>query len=248
MSDQSLSDQSDTVDERDDQPTERLSFPYRNLADVITLITRMHSAVGPECSIGDLAGAVEMSVKSSSFRLRLASASTFGLVKSRRGRVELTELGKAAVDPSSREAALVDAFLTVPLYERLYQTFQGGVLPDGPGLDRQIQTLGVTANTAAKARRAMLQSARTAGFFNTGSNRLVRPKVAQTPEPVSSGPVSSGPVSSTTASKQAHPYLQALWDILPDPDEPDEPDLWFELFERTFKKVYKLPARPNGGS
>lgn len=151
------------------------------------------------------------------------------------GRVELTELGLAAVAPSRREAALVDAFLTVPLYERLYDTFQGGVLPDAPGLDRQIRALGVTEKTAAKARRAMLRSAHTAGFFKAGDNRLVKPNVAQAAEPFAPQQVPSDNVS-----KQAHPYLQALWDILPDPDKPDEPDLWFELFQRTFNKVYGL--------
>jgi hypothetical protein len=68
-------------------------------------------------------------------------------------------------------------FLTVPLYQRLYDNYKGFTLP-GPGaLEKFMRDVGLSSKQTGKARHAFTRSAKQAGFFAHGEDRLVRPAV-----------------------------------------------------------------------
>jgi hypothetical protein len=104
----------------------------------------------------------------------------FGLIESKGGTVDLTRLGERILQPEHEAAARVDAFLHVELYNELYQAFSDRVLPtDDQGLESRIRDLGVTPNQAGRARQVFARSAKQAGFFEKGNNRLVAPHTAK---------------------------------------------------------------------
>jgi hypothetical protein len=67
--------------------------------------------------------------------------------------------------------------MRVPLYSAVYDKYKGQKLPPMKALEREMAALGVAAKQADKARQAFERSARQAGFFEAGDDRLVRPKI-----------------------------------------------------------------------
>lgn len=132
-------------------------------------------AAALSCTIDQLAAYVKNSLTSGAFRLRLSNASTFGLTENERGEVRLTPLGRSIADPSQEAAARADAFLAVPLYERIYDNYKGFTLPSPSALEKFMREVGVSSKQTGKARNAFMRSARQAGFFAHGEDRLVRP-------------------------------------------------------------------------
>ena len=55
----------------------------------------------------------------------------------------LTPLGLKMVDPTQQKAAKVEAFLNVPLYSKLYETYKGNTLPPPAGFENEMAKLGV---------------------------------------------------------------------------------------------------------
>ena len=122
-----------------------------------------------------MAAAMNQKVTSGAFRTKLSAAQLFGAITNTRGELHLTELGRQLTDDRMRKTALVRAFFEVPLYKKLYERYRSQSLPQGPGLDAEIRTLGVVPNQAARARRAFLRSVEHAGLFWGGRDRLVIP-------------------------------------------------------------------------
>jgi len=97
------------------------------------------------------------------------------VVSKGRGPITLTELGRLLIDPQTSAEARITAFLSVPLYKALFDRFKGQLLPGGSGLEAELQRLGVTSKQTDRARQAFHRSARHAGFFHAGAERLVMP-------------------------------------------------------------------------
>jgi hypothetical protein len=89
--------------------------------------------------------------------------------------VSLTALGRRIADPAAEPAARVDAFLHVPLYLRIFEHHDGYTLPGAAPLEKFMREVGVSPKQTGKARQAFMRSARQAGFFAHGEDRLVRP-------------------------------------------------------------------------
>jgi hypothetical protein len=173
-----------------------------------------------------LAQALGQKPTSGAFRTKVASAQIFGAVQLGRGVVTLTALGHRLADQPTRPAALAEAFLHVPLYKKLYEKYQNLNLPGDTGLEADIQSLGVVANQADRARQVFQRSAEKAGFFWGGSrDRLVLPPAANLS---SSGSAEAGtPQGGQGAAKPASgggdevenlaqdPILQGLFSKLP---------------------------------
>src|SRR4051812_41576788 len=77
--------------------------------------------------------------------------------------------------------ARVDAFLHVPLYRRIFEHHDGYTLPGAGPLERFMREAGVSPKQTGKARQAFMRSARQAGFFAHGEDRLVRPSFPNAP-------------------------------------------------------------------
>lgn len=69
----------------------------------------------------------------------------------------------------------------VPLYKRVYDEFRGGTLPpSNTGLETALERFGVAPKVTNKARQVLMRSAQQAGFFWSGTDRLVMPTGVKT--------------------------------------------------------------------
>lgn len=154
-----------------------IQFPYTDLSDAIAVAEGLLKGGGVALSRDQLAAAMNMSPGGGGFATKVATARTFGVIDSSSGKYQLTELGDEIVDPSRHADAKVRAFMTVPLYKRIYDEFRGKLLPPRPhGLDKAIISFGVTEKNARHARLAFEKSARLAGLYPGGNeDRLVMP-------------------------------------------------------------------------
>lgn len=177
--------QAENADNADEQPPpsaggsgrERslIAFPYNDLDDAVEIAKAIHEHAGISCSLTQLAAYAGQSVSSGAFRLRVSNASTFGLTENERREVRLTPLGRMVADPAREPQARVDSFLYVPLYRRIFEHHDGYTLPGAAPLERFMREIGVSSKQTGKARQAFMRSARQAGFFAHGEDRLVRP-------------------------------------------------------------------------
>lgn len=178
-----------SVHERTGDPTESdaqepakylrstIAFPYTGLKDAEQIARALHDSWGGSASPDQLAASptLDASPRSGAFRTKIATARTFRVITISRGSIALTDLGRQLVDPQTRAAARVEAFLTVPMFAALVNAYRGTTLPPDQGLERKIRELGVSAKQTAKARQAFQRSAELAGFFKMGKDRLVQP-------------------------------------------------------------------------
>lgn len=163
-----------------DKPREQstISFPYLDLDAAIEVARAVYSRSGyGSCDLDELAAEMNQ-VISGAFRLKTGTAKIFDVIdKDGRSSVKLTDLGKQVVSDESIRAAKVEAFMRVPLYAAIYDQYKGQKLPPMKALEREMASLGVAVKQADKARQAFERSARQAGFFEAGDDRLVRPKL-----------------------------------------------------------------------
>ncbi len=246
-----------------------IKFPYATLTDAVQIAEVVHNDYGGECSDAQLAASLGSTTSSSTFRTKLAAAKTFGVIRRHRGRSLLTDLGGRVVDPSKAARAKVDAFLNVPLYTAVHDRYEGSLLPAGHGLDTAIIDLGVTPKSATRARQVLLRSAESAGFFDKGKTRLVKPAFpntvsAYTPEE-NSAVTDAGekttiadslklPDSGPGRHTRLDPLLRDLWTNLsaklpsPSSDFPaDQRDRWLEMWRLAFDVVYGPDDAPLDG-
>ena len=159
-----------------------ISFPYGDLNDAVEVAKALHEHRGGSSDLGDLAAVLHSTLKSGTFRVRMATARIFGVIEGR-GTVGLSQLGRRIVDPATEAQARVDAFLQVPLYNKIYERHSGATLPGDKGLENEMKDLGVSEKQAHRARQAFQRSAEQAGFFAHGKDRLVTPvNAAATPK------------------------------------------------------------------
>jgi hypothetical protein len=155
-----------------------VGFPYSSLRDAETVAEELHDKWGGKASLDQLAAGMGTGPRGGTFRVKVATARTFGVTTPvRGGTIGLTDLGRKLLDPQTRAAARVEAFLTVPLFARLAEEYKGSLLPPPSGLERKIADLGVSAKQTSKARVAFQRSAEQAGFFKHAKNRLVQPNL-----------------------------------------------------------------------
>lgn len=200
-----------------------IEFPYLDLENSIEITSSIHEIGGSSCEWDQLAAHLKQAAKGGGFRLRMICAKQFGLITYDRGKANLTALGLRMVDPQQQRSAKVEAFLTIPLYKAIYEKFRGNTLPPQAGLEREMINLGVSAKQSDKARQAFARSAKFAGFFEFGADRLVAPAITQeTNSPAST----ENEVEDKQRNKGGgddggtgyHPFIEGLLKTLPQPD------------------------------
>jgi hypothetical protein len=138
----------------------------------------------------------------------------------RGGKVRLTGLGQRAADPHQQAAARAESFLTVPLYEVIFDKYKGYTLPPPKTLEREMISLGVAPKQGERARRAFERSAQQAGFFAQGSDCLVKPafKEGLLTKPISWPPKEYGGHGGDDGEgRDLHPFIRGLLETLPEP-------------------------------
>lgn len=213
-------------------------FPYNDLDDAIEVAKAINSNVAfGTCTVDQLGPWMgSKSVSSGAFRLKLATARIFGLIdgKTEQG-LTLSANGRDIVNPEKETTARVQAFLAVPLYKQVFEKYKGYMLPSPVGLERQIVELGVAKKQGDKARQSFHRSAKQAGFFAHGEDRLVMPANVMT-KPVEDTPLTekgdkagetgnnevkgerkekNGPSGGGNPPSGLHPFIQGLLQKLP---------------------------------
>lgn len=233
-----------------------IRFPYMDLATSLQVASAVYARNGQaDCQIDELAAQMKLSSSSSGFRSRVSAARVFGLLNASRGAevVSLTELGLRAVDRTSERKAKTDAFLRVDLFRTVYERYKGAQLPPAAALEREMLEFGVASKQAERARQILERSAETAGFFESGRDRLVRPAGIGTEDrfvPDSQNQESAE--NHLTRSEQAEakevakdetdPIIKGLLARLPASGSTwpkAERDLWLDLLRGSFDLIYR---------
>jgi hypothetical protein len=236
-----------------------IAFPYHDLDSAVAMAQAMiGNGGGVALSRDQLAGVTGLSARSGNFVLKLATARLFGLVTINQGKYQLTNLGFEVVnsDERVRRAARARAFLTVPLYQRVYEEFRGKQLPPRPhGLEQALVRFGVVLKQRAPARLAFDKSAKQAGFFDNGNDRLVEPIIAVGAPtvdharpfvaPIEANPHDKSPGASRRPEndeRDLHPFIQGLLDTLPEPETNwaiEGRSKWLQTAANIFDLIYK---------
>jgi hypothetical protein len=158
-----------------------IAFPYVDMDSAITVARAMYESGGFPCTREQLAGAMKTSPGNGSFIMKCAGARMFGLIESKDGKYQLTQLGFNILDEAREKAARVDSFLCVPLFKRAYEEFKNRQLPPRPlGLENAFVQFGVSPKQKANARLAFEKSARQAGYSTIDPDRLIEPILGPT--------------------------------------------------------------------
>jgi hypothetical protein len=227
-----------------------IAFPYMDLEAGISVARAIIGSGGVALSRDQLAGVMNLSAGSGNFVTKVATARLFGVIATVGGKYELTNLGFSIVDSNDtrQRAARAEAFLNVQLYKRTYEEFRGKQLPPRPhGLEQAFHKFGVSSKQIGNARLAFERSARQAGYFNAGEDRLILPivgnapsmdrlrgEVEETPEPT--------PLPVPVAAQTYHPFIQGLLDALPEPGTNwalEGRALWLQAAAFNFNLMYK---------
>jgi hypothetical protein len=206
-----------------------ITFPYREMDVGVSVALAMLGAGGVALTSEQLAGVMNLQPGTGNFVVKVATARIFGLIANVQGKYELTNLGFSIVDKDDKRqrAARAEAFLNVPLYRRVYDEFKGKQLPPRPhGLEQAFVKFGVASKQKEAARLAFDKSARQAGFFAAGEDRLIEPIVGSVASLDRNRPASeelSIEKARSTANDGSrpsglHPFIQGLLDTLPAPE------------------------------
>jgi hypothetical protein len=235
-----------------------IAFPYVDLQEAIAVARAMLDRGGSAMERDQMAAALGLATVSGTFNNKMSAARMFGLIDNAQGRYLLTDLGFEILDPARAPAAMIEAFLSVPLYRRTYEEFRGRQLPPRPlGLEQAFVNFGVSAKQKDKARHAFDRSARTANFYPTpGEDRLVAPVIAPFAGKADSDSVvpsepeakNGAPIPTPTpapAAREMHPFIEGLLDELPSKGQKwalDEQAHWLRAAAQIFRLLYKDEA------
>jgi hypothetical protein len=222
-----------------------VAFPYYNLEHSVAVAATIYTQGGGACDLAQLAALLKYSgVQNGGFRSRVAAAKTFGLVEQEGDRLRVSDRGKKVVAPVSdadRGQALVDAFLAVELFRKVYEEYRLTTLPPDVGLRNLLKdTFRVVPDRVVPTVKVMLDSADYAGLFSTTGNRtrLILPlgNSAARPEPPPREAHASPVVDADRAPRrngggggggpggpglpEIHPALMGLLRELPPPGTP----------------------------
>ena len=245
----------DVGDARREQST--IGFPYLDLDAAIEVARAIYNRSGlGSCDLDELAAEMGQTM-SGAFRQKTGTAKTFDLVdKESKSSIKLSQLGRQIISADSERAARAEAFMRVPLYSAIYDKYKGHLLPPTKALEREMQAVGVSSKQTDKARQAFERSAKQANFFESGEDRLVRPRVdldtreagqEYAGDTGGSGDGESGGSGGSSGSgggraSDLHPFIQGLLDKIPEPEtnwSADERAKWLQTAASIFGLIYK---------
>ena len=165
------------------------AFPNYDLASTVEVPRVLHVKGGGQATPDQLAAHLGYKgTNNGAYITRVAAARAFGLINKVGPVFTPTPLAHqilSPVYPHDAKKALVDAFLNVELFRRIYEDFKGKELPPEFGLLNALRhQYGVVPGRLKDAYRIMMDSADTAGFFSTKAGartHLIMPLVAPVP-------------------------------------------------------------------
>ena len=206
-----------------------IEFPYADLDDAVSVARTIRDKGGVPLAKDQLAAAMGQPVTSGAFSAKVHASRLFGVIEFAMGKIKLTDLGFEVVegDDSRAKAAKVKAFLNVPLFAKAYGEFRNRQLPPRPlGLEQAFIGYGVLKTRGVNARWAFDRSARQAGFFDNGEDRLVHPIITwveraevhtHAPEVDLTTDAESDPVTKTASTAAEEFLIRGLLARMPSP-------------------------------
>ena len=163
------------------------TYPYFDLNLSLEVPKVIHEKGGGTCTPDQLAAFLNYKTTSSgTYQTRVSAARQFGLIRSENGTITVTERAHKILSPVMPEDctnAKADAFLSVELFNEIFEKYRGGVIPPEAGLKNLLlQSYGFSQDRVGPAIRVLLESAEQAGFFiaSGDKSRLIRPSVKPT--------------------------------------------------------------------
>lgn len=160
----------------------KTAYPYYNMETSLEVARVIHERGGGTCTPDQLAPWLKYSsTRNGTFVARVSAAKMFGFIISEKGEMSVSDRAKnifAEIMPEDSKKAKVDAFLDIELFRAVYDQFIGSTLPADSGLENLLKhTYKIVPDRVGPALRVLKESAEFAGFFESGSNRLVKPPV-----------------------------------------------------------------------
>jgi len=248
----------DDADNKREQSS--IVFPYLDLNAAIKVANAIYQRSGlGSCDLDELAAQMNQTM-SGAFRLNTGTAKIFDLVdKEGKSSIKLTELGRQIVSPDTERAARAEAFMRVPLYAAIFDKYKGHLLPPAKALEREMLSLGVSSKQTDKARQAFERSARQANFFESGEDRLVRPRTDLPTKRIdvddSDHSGSGAEIEKQDAGKSGgggsggglHPFIEGLLRTLPEPEtawSTADQAKWLQTAASIFGLIYRGDGQP----
>jgi len=173
----------------------KISSVQHDIATVAAAVDTLRST-GPEPrTIEELGARLGLTKEAmSTLRLKLQTGRTYQYVQSRhntdsnKGEYIVTLLGYdlRSDDEQRRIAARVIGFLSVPLYFRLAEMYDGGPLPETNELEEVLKRLGVPPKQAQNMRQTFIRSAEQATIFERAQNHFEIPSDISLPDELAS--------------------------------------------------------------
>jgi len=229
-----------------------IEFPYADLSEATGIVRVIHQSGGLPMDRDQIAVRMGQKPTSGAFTTKVSAARMFQLVEVQpgSGKIAITPLGHELIslDEARQQKARAEAFLNVELYRKLYDEFRNRHLPPRPtGLEQAMVGFGVAPKQRTNARYAFDRSAKQAGYFDHGPDRLVAP-VAITPHPTVSTPATGLAVAqaaqmsaaSVTVECQLDGVIVALIDKLPTegPFPAAKREAWLTMMAMAFDMAY----------
>lgn len=249
---------SEQAKDADKRQMSTITFPYLDLDTAIEVAHAMYKTRGhSSMEAHELAATMDQTL-SGAFRLKTGTARIFGLTeKEGRDATRLSDIGLRIIEPDTEKQARAEAFLSVPLYSAIYDNYKGQRLPPPKALEREMERLGVSNKQTDKARQAFERSARQAGFFAKGEDRLVKPHfdgdfASKAPETqkdhtddskIDNRRTGGGVGGGGNTPTELHPLIQGLLVTLPEPGAPwseHDRSAWLGMAESIFKMIYPV--------
>lgn len=176
-------------------------FPGNDLKTCVEVPRLLHIKGGGQGTPDQMAAHLGYKgTNNGAYLTKIAAAISFGLI-SKVGPVFVpTPLAHQILSPTyphDAKKALVDAFMNVPLFKRIYEDFRGKELPPEFGMKNALKLrYGVAANRVGNAYKTLMDSADTAGFFETKNGartHLILPLIQPIPSTAAVQPASEKP-------------------------------------------------------
>lgn len=165
------------------------AFPTYDLTSAVEVPRVVHVKGGGQATPDQLAAHLGYKgTNNGAYITRVASARAFGLLNKVGPVFVPTPLAHQILSPvyaHDAKKALVDAFLSVELFRRIYEDFKGRELPPEFGMLNALRNqYGVAPARLKDAYRVLMDSAESAGFFTTKAGvrtHLIMPLVSPVP-------------------------------------------------------------------
>jgi hypothetical protein len=177
-------------------------FPGFDLTSAVDVPRRVHTKGGGQATPDQLAAHLGYKgTNNGAYLTKVAAAVSFGVLHRVGPVYQPTQLAYSILSPTyqhDQKKALVDAFLNVPLFKQIYEDFKGKELPPEFGMKNALRlTYKVAPNRVNDAYRILMDSAETAGFFETKNGartHLIMPLIQAVPGAAGGGaPVNEKP-------------------------------------------------------